>query len=60
MGSEKLAAGEEGLPGVGKGDMVKVALARRLRRETAMEPVMDGAANAYGRLAPCLKTSTSH
>jgi hypothetical protein len=54
MGSKRLAEGEEGLPGMGKGDTVKLALARRVRREMAMEPVMDGAAVTYGPLAPRL------
>jgi hypothetical protein len=39
---------------MGKGDTVKVALMRWSHRETAMEPVMDGAAGVCGRLAPRL------
>jgi hypothetical protein len=55
MGSEKLAAREEGLSGVGKGDRVKLALAPWVRRVTAMNPEMCGAAGACGRLAPRLQ-----
>jgi hypothetical protein len=39
---------ENDLPGMGKGDKVKLALARQVRRETTMKTELDAAASALG------------
>jgi len=47
---------EQDLPGLGKGDKGKVALARWLRQETTMKLKMESTAAADGQLDLCLQS----